>query len=280
MLTEVARAFANERGRSPTILELVSVVTLALKGATIEPVSDVLVREIRRLTVVFEGSEPDARKWTCAMEVVSELGDTPFVLAAEVLAAMRRARHGRLTLDQLIADLGYGIREMDRNLVHDAQPFDEVRAHSGPASDARRGDLVAIPAGAGRWAFAVVLAHNSFGIAWGLFEGRHRLKAYSVMHHPPTHRYSVYTSADPIRGGQWRLVWNHEPLLGLFPTDPERFRVDGRDTGIAESPSGRVRPLSQREARDVGLTDGSYRPLWEVDELQRSLKNQAAQMVG
>ena len=283
LLTEVTRAFANERGRQPSTQEVLSVVSLALKGAQSEPISDCPVARIERFTVVINGTETSDRQHTVAMEAVSELADNPFVLGGEVLACLRRAREGNLTVDSLAEDLTDALRALDRRMLNgeDPEEIDQVRVEvRNPAAVAKRGDLVAIPAGAGRWAFAVVLAHNPFGIAWGLFEGRHRLKAYSVMHHPPTHRYSVYTADDPVALGKWRVVWNHEGLLGLFPTDPERYRVDAAERNVAESPSGRVRPLSTREANEVGLTDGSYRPVWDVDELQQALRNQAAQMVG
>ncbi len=103
--------------------------------------------------------------------------------------------------------------------------------------------MVAIPAEKGRYFFTLVLTRNQFGVAYGLFHGRHPLRM--PVKGTRTERH-FYSSDELVTAGRWRIVGHDERLLSLFPSEPESLssssEVLSRSCG-GQRPSVRARPF-------------------------------------
>ena len=110
------------------------------------------------------------------------------------------------------------------------------------------GDVVAIPASPSGHFHASIVARNRFGTAFGLVHGR---RAEVTLPGPDdvVDPYPVYSDEKLIQEGTWRVVGRSTELLRRFPAEPEIFHLNG----IAESPQGTVRALSDQEEAQVGV---------------------------
>jgi hypothetical protein len=219
---------------------------------------------------------------------VGDLNDSAFVDAGDLLSRLARglaaATGAPPSLDDLAKLLGQGLRRTEPELLADLDPADlsglSVAKQRAPKR-AKVGDIVAIPAANGRYFLAVALDRNVFGTALGLFEGTHPAQAISVSRHPPTAPRPVYVGDDeePVASGRWRIIGHDDGLRELFPAKPEIFhrpRTGGPlpsvgPHGAAETPDGDLRPLSEEEAREVGLMDPDFRQAYTPDQLERRL---------
>ncbi|MFC9993764.1 hypothetical protein [Nocardia sp. NPDC127526] len=139
------------------------------------------------------------------------------------------------------------------------------------------GDLFAIPVGPGAYRIAVVLIRNQFGTAVGLFEGRSAdgQASTGILGSPRPH--PVYTDESLIKNGTWIFAGHNTDVLAAFPADPEIYHaphvweeidIDTGEFGAAETADGRMRMIDSSEARDIGLTDNSYRQCVTAEHLQ------------
>jgi hypothetical protein len=143
----------------------------------------------------------------------------------------------------------------------------------------RIGDIVAIPAGNDEYFFALVLAKNDFGAAYGLFEGTSRLKPVSKNSHPAVNPRPVYSADDLIESDRWKIIGRDEGLLSLFPEEPEIYHRQRADRpnpllgpyGAGETASGKLRPLTREEAEEIGLLSDEYRQSYLPDTLEKYL---------
>jgi len=204
---------------------------------------------------------------------VGDLGDAVFAEAAEALAELAReigARQQRpVTLTELAAALTSGIR-ITSGLASDGTE-DLVAIDVVQPKVARRmkfGDIVAIPEEQG-YRLAVVLAKNVWGTALGLFAETFPSPRAAALGTKATVPYVVHN-------GVWKVVGHDESLIALFP-EPEIYHAPNPNAsdptlhgyGAAETVDGRLRPISEEEARRVGLTDGSYDQGYLSEHLDR-----------
>jgi hypothetical protein len=151
-----------------------------------------------------------------------------------------------------------------------------------PVKRTRVGDLLAIPARDGRYFVAVVVDRNSFGTALGLFTraaGRAALPTVPAADPPHLQPRPVYTGEDEVQAGRWTVIGHDEDLPRLFhapeiyhrPADIPGLDMDLGQFGSAETPDHRLRQLTEAEADEVGLRDGTYRAIRLGDDLEAHL---------
>jgi hypothetical protein len=219
---------------------------------------------------------------------VWDLRDSAFVDAGDLLSRLARglaaATGAPPSLDDLVRLLGQGLRRTEPGLLADLDPADlrglSVAKQRAPKR-AKAGDIVAIPTANGRYFLAVTLDRNVFGTALGLFVGTHPPQAISVSRHPPAVPRPMYVGdeEEALASGRWRIIGHDEGLRELFPAKPEIFHRPRADVpmpsvgpyGSAETPDGDLRPLSEEEAREVGLMDPDFSQAYTTDELERRL---------
>jgi hypothetical protein len=149
----------------------------------------------------------------------------------------------------------------------------EIVARAG-AKPPQVGDIVSIPAPDGKFFLTVVVAKNSLGIAYGLFEGTHPPEPVAADAHPPARSRPVYEGDEAIASGRWKVIGHEPALLELFPREPEIYHYSDPETGrpaLGETAAGEIRELSQDEACEIGLEDESYRQFLLPDQLERYL---------
>jgi hypothetical protein len=265
LMREIVAAMTDELGERPSITELVDVLMQSL------PLGDDRL-DLPLFPEKFVAIGEDKRPIPRSASRVGELNDAAFVSAARMISILleRRARPGHsVSADDLLSDLVDTIRGVPLDLL--ARPPAELREIHISGPPARRspkvGDLVAIPAVAGGYYLALIVARNRFGTAFGFFRGRHdvprprRTAAADVNPHP------IYSDERSILSGRWRIVGNVDRLLSLFPDDPEIYHR----MGVAETADGATREVSDEEAAQVGLSNGGYRQAYMSEVLQREL---------
>ena len=208
------------------------------------------------------------------MSLISELDDHCFVLATEAMVELctevENATGQKPTIDELCELLTWGLRGCSADILSDANPVNVLALQ--PKMKRRGkvvvqpGDIVAIPASGGLYYLVIFITKNTFGHAFGVFQGRHALKPPAADWKPDRWRLPIYTGDRLIASGRWLVVANRKDLLQLFPGQPEAFydkefrKYDDRigPFGSAESPSGTLRALTKEEAESVGLIGGTY----------------------
>lgn len=277
-LAELAADFADESGRQPSSAELCEVLTWGLRSCRDDVLSDANPSNMQELAPRLRKgaqkrpawSEPDAS----AGSAVDALNDQAFGAATTLLTDLSRlwkSESGAApALDELCRVLTLGLQRSPADLLADVAPADIAAivprlARKGKVST-RPGDIVAIPTQAGQHLFAVVVAKNSLGTAYGFFKGAGPLRPIAAQSHPPVFPYPIYTGDQLVAQGKWPIIGHDEGLLALFPPEPEIYHSeqlldDGPPVGpfgSAETPSGAWRDVSEDEARAVGLTSGQY----------------------
>lgn len=79
--------------------------------------------------------------------------------------------------------------------------------------------------------------------------------------------------------GRWLLAGHDERLLEPFPEEPEIFHlprpdmpyVDVGPHGSAEGPGGKLRKLSEDEAKEAGMDREDFHQSFLADDLERYL---------
>jgi hypothetical protein len=263
-LAEVAAEMADELGGPPTLAELLEVLgwSVPTDGDLTQPA---------RFTATLAGGK-SYRSDTPSR--VGDLDDGVFAEAAEHLNTLAPVDAERLAA-AVLEELRSG-----RVILADVEP-DELRGLAVETPKKRvtkpkLGDVVAIPAAAGGYRPAVVLARNRFGTALGLFDGISRNGRVGRLRDAP--RHPVYTEESLIKNGTWPVVDHDDSLRELFPADPPIYHrpnawrgIDTGEFGAAETADGTVTPISQDEAREVGIADGTYRATKHAAFLQKQL---------
>lgn len=280
---EIGDEFKNEIDRVPIVDELLEILSY---GASALP-AITFGSEDAPAAVTFRA------KWRGAKQVeesnaIGELNDSLFVLAADLFGSIvsycgvEKLNEKQLSdwlttvVQALIAagSLGSGGGELQKI---------EVKATRGKSKRGKVGDVVAIPAGSGRYYIAVIVGKNQFGTAYGFFRGRHPLRA------PPKSRvveHPIYSDDDPIWAGRWKVIGHDEQLRSLFPAEPEIFHRPQQTYpgepeigpfGSGETVSGKMRNVSQDEAQRLGLLDGSYRQIYPSQIFEQALERLTAE---
>jgi hypothetical protein len=242
---------ADELGGPPTLGEFLEVLGwAAADGAP------------ARFAATLTGGKPYRSE---SPSRVPDLDDNVFAEAGEYA-------HG-LDVARVLADLRDG-----RIILSDVSPSEigglTVETPKKRVAKVSPGDVVGIPAASGGFRPAVVLTRNRFGTAIGLFDGvspNGQVGRLRAARH-------VYTDESLIKNGTWPLVDHDESLCALFPADPPIYHkpnawpgVDTGEFGAAETATGGMTPISEDEARSIGLTDGTYRQTMNSAFLQKQL---------
>jgi hypothetical protein len=297
-LKEVADEFADELERRPSSAELFEVVAQALKSVGDERLSDVspanvtalkpqIKKGAKRLDSQQEAGEPEAS--------VSDLNDAAFVVAGDLVADLadgfKRETERAPTLNELCDLLVSAAQRCDAGLLADINPADiagvKAEVNKKRKIKAEVGDIVAIPLDDGEYAIAVILAKNTFGVAYGFFEGASKIpRPFSVNSHPPVAPHPVYSTDALVANGRWKIVGHDAALLSLFPSEPEIYLRQqvipgmpdyGKNIGpygSGQTASGRTRDLTKEEAEELGLLDGTYRQTFVAQYLEDHLSAQ------
>ncbi len=173
------------------------------------------------------------------------------------------------TLDDVIELTLWGIRSLPENSLEDTSParLESLRPKLKSKRNIRlsEGDLIAIPVSSTHYAFGVFLGMNTFGYAYGIFEGTHvlRPKPRTAALKP---LLAAYSGREFVIEGKWPRLGNYPELAAVFDGPPpiyhaKRHHPDNESIGpygSEESPSGELRALSKKEAESIGLTDQSY----------------------
>lgn len=204
-------------------------------------------------------------------------------LASDAVAALARVG-GHPSAQDVLRLLHDGLaRGRESHLVQlpddSAGPW-KIRARGKKSRKRTRvGDVVAVPVGPGRYRHAIVVAKNNFGTALGILDGPGPL-------HPTAPLRSaalkpVFVGEESIANGSWPIVGHDEKLLELFDRDPEIFHRNNPNLpdpaigpfGSGETALGRMRELSEAEATEIGLLDGSYHQFLMPQEFEGFLKS-------
>jgi len=248
---------ADELGGPPTLAEFLEVLGWA--SADGGP---------SRFAVTLVGGEPYRSE---SPSRVPDLDDDVFAEAGEYAHGLGGAK----LADFLLAELRGG-----RIILADVEPDEigglTVETPRKRVAKPKPGDVVAIPAAAGGYRPAVVLARNRFGTALGLFTGISPNGQVGRLRSAPGR--PVYTDESLIKDGTWPVVDHDESLLELFPADPPIYHrpnawpgIDTGEFGAAETADGTMTPISEDEAGELGLTDGTYRQTRHAAFLQKQL---------
>jgi hypothetical protein len=273
-LAELVGEFEDETGRRPWATELAELLTLELVSLRGELISDLAPGAELRIATAPPARPPPGGS------LVGELNDAPFVAAGELLAAAAGAEGA--TSATVAAALEVLLRTSADSVLADEPPVAVVSIAivSKPrAPKPKAGDVIAIPAPGRKSFLAVVVAKNRFGTAYGLFEGTHDDDAApTAADHPKPLPHPVYSDDDPVVSGRWHVIGHESGLLELFPSDPEIYHYSDEDSGeaaAAETADGKLRDVGDDEAREVGLSDESYRQVNLAEQVERLLADAA-----
>jgi hypothetical protein len=247
---------ADELGGPPTLAEFLEVLGWATADGGPS-----------RFTATLAGGKPYRSE---SPSRVPDLDDNVFAEASEYAHGLDTSRLAA----SLLAELRGG-----RIILADVEPDEigglTVETPKKRVAKPKPGDVVAIPV-AGGYRPAVVLVRNRFGTALGLFTGVSPNGQVGRLRGAPGR--PVYTDESLIKDGTWPVVDHDESLLELFPADPPIYHrpnawpgIDTGEFGAAETADGTMTPISEDEAREVGLTDGTYRQTSHAAFLQKQL---------
>jgi hypothetical protein len=144
------------------------------------------------------------------------------------------------------------------------------------------GDVVAVPSATGGHHLIVFIRTDSAGPWFGIVRGKYPLRPPQFERPPEIVKPLFYTHAEPIRTGRWIVVGQAPELLRLFPPKPEiyyandafhkKLKLDIGPHGSAADPDTlQMRHISEQEAREVGLMDGTYRASYLGKLLEKHL---------
>jgi hypothetical protein len=257
----IADQFREELQRNPSLGELLELLTMGLRSQR---------AELKALRPV-----PAA---TTRRSSVKELNDAAFdeatSLMADLLASLE-ANGMEVPLGEVVGPVLTALRGCS-DILPEAAKLTAIRVETRKLKNRRIrvGDLVAIPAEAGRRFLAIVVAKNHFGVAYGFFNSAVLKTHHLVDPHP------IYSGEEFVRRGLWKIFGHDEDLLALFPKEPEIFHYPSRsepalgEFGAGETPSGTLRQLGRKEAQELGLETEQYVASFMPDMLETYLRHQ------
>lgn len=283
-LTRLVTDLAEQLGGQPSLAELLEVL-----GWSIPPDDNIGTGSFPvplKLRAKVQGSrryESERPSRTC------ELNDSAFVDASAfllLLAEQAAARTGEpVSPTMLVAGIAAALETSGIRLADIAA--DEVVGLEADAPQrkpkVRPGDVLAIPAAAGGYHLASVVDRNHFGTALGLLRGTAVFPTLGGETPVVLRRHCFHTDDEQVAAGVWKIVGHDESLRELFPCPSEIYHgtdlrwpdVDLGEFGAAESAQGELRLITEDEAREVGLIDGSYRQSLLSEHLQQALDDGA-----
>ena len=226
------------------------------------------------------------------MSVILELGDNCIVLATRALREIADAFEDELGRRPTLAELCEILTWSARNgtavpLVSDGGSHRGITifgfVERGSRSiQLKTGDLVCVPHSSDQDAVLVYLgAVGSFGHAFGIVEDLvHPSDSLTKWVPASVHGHPVFVDNEYIELGRWSVKENRPDLVPRF-RPPEMYyepRDDPGDGsyepyGLAESPSGELRKLTQRESEEIfGAVPGGFRHSFTGEEMEAYLR--------
>jgi hypothetical protein len=287
----ISEDFADALDRPPTAAEWCELLAYGIQSSREDILEDAEPKDVVALRPKLRGADGDSEE-----TALDELDDGVWSDANGLVTDLAHAYRGESGANPSLKALGDVLVEAFHTcgdeILSGARGEDvvalepEVRRQTAHAP--KPGDVVAIPApdGDGRHFTAVVVARNEFGTAYGVFKGTRGAEPVSSSSPPDVVRHPIYSGDEPVKNGTWPIVGHDEGLLELFPREPEIFVGEALmpdveqavgPHGSAETPSGERRDISEEEAEEVGLTDGSYSEFHPPEALPEYLANREAQ---
>lgn len=226
--------------------------------------------------------------------LASRLDDTCFVEASACLTTLCRMIEEesgtkpslRDLCEILVASLNCCnqdlLSDVDVAAVVELKP--QVARH--PKIRLKPGDILAVPRELGGFYFLVFITRNRFGDAFGILNLHSKTRRLPKQPQLPIIKYPVYSGHHFVGTGRWRRIGCEEELLKQFPQNPELFhpkQLHESDDSIGPFGSGEtstgtgpdrtdvLRNLTESEAREIGLLDGTYRQLMLEEQLEQHL---------
>lgn len=221
--------------------------------------------------------------------LIGSLNDSCFVHAREslrTLCQMIEEEAGvKPSLNDLCDILAVSLRCCSGDLLSDVdvQAVEKLTPKVSPHKKVilKPGDILAVPREKGGYYFVIYITSNRFGEAFGVFDGHGQVPHVSSRWEPLPARYPVYTGKALVINGRWRRIDHREDLLDLFPKSPEIFhgKSDHPSSdqigpyGSGETAAGEFRELTEYEANQIGLSQGTYRQIMLEEQFEKHLQD-------
>jgi hypothetical protein len=267
-LAAVLLEFSEMVGSLPSLKEFLQLLEWSSDGIYSAPLS-------------FEVTLVDGSSYSGpAGSRVSELSDSIFTDMADALAGLSDGGNSPAPPGELADILLAFINGEPANLadVSSGGVSQIAIAARANALAPEVGDILAVPGG-NAWYAVIVVARNRFGIAFGIFQEKFDSLMSVRPQRSTARQFPVYSDDVQVLNGSWEAVGHDESLLSAFPVEPEIYHpptpmwpgLDFGEFGAAETPWGSLRLIGDKEARAVGIIDGSYRQAYPSEFLQQSL---------
>jgi hypothetical protein len=220
--------------------------------------------------------------------LISSLNDSCFVHAREslrTLCQMIEEESGvKPSLNDLCEILAVSLRGCSGDLLSDVdvQAVEKLTPKVAPHKKVslKPGDVLAVPREKGGYYFVIYIASNRFGEAFGIFEGHRQVPYVSSRWEPVPVKYPVYTGKALVVSGRWRRIDHREDLLDSFPKSPEIYHSKSDHPsddqigpyGSGEKATEELRQLTEAEARQIGLIQGTYRQVMLEEQFEKYLQ--------
>jgi hypothetical protein len=143
------------------------------------------------------------------------------------------------------------------------------------------GDVLAIPREKGGYYFVIYIISNRFGEAFGIFGGHRQVPHVASRWEPVPVRLPVYTGKSLVVSGRWRRIDHREDLLDLFPKSPEIYHSKSDNPsndrigpfGSGETSAEELRDLTESEANQIGLIQGTYHQGMLEEQFEKYLQD-------
>ncbi|MGI5176093.1 hypothetical protein ACQEVZ_07180 [Dactylosporangium sp. CA-152071] len=252
---------ADQLERTPTLAEFAEVFSRSV------PAEDARI-DIERSPAVIVATAGNKRVSGDTAQV-DDLEDHVYAAVSNVFNVLVTTWPGSDApkLSALLVEISEVLREMPAQSVTGVGRNTRLKLQ-GPSAHRRPqpGDVVSIPSGKGGYRLAVVVARNRFGIAYGLFKGRHAIPRIPGNDHA-IYPLPVYSDDRSVTNGTWKILGTRESLLQRFPRDPVIYHFKGP----AESPDGTLRELSEEEVVLTELAKSYYNQAYMSHVLQDEL---------
>lgn len=221
--------------------------------------------------------------------LISSLNDSCFVHAGESLRAlcqMIEAESGvKPSLNDLCEILAVSLRSCSGDLLSDVdvQAVEKLTPKVAPHKKVslKPGDVLVVPREKGGYYFVIYITSNRFGEAFGIFEGHRQVPYVSSRWELVPARFPVYTGKSLVVSGRWRRIDHREDLLELFPKSPEIYHSKSDHPsddqigpyGSGETATEELRQLTEAEAKQIGLIQGTYRQVMLEEQFEKYLQD-------
>jgi hypothetical protein len=221
--------------------------------------------------------------------LMGSLNDSCFVHAREslrTLCQMIEEESGvKPSLNDLCEILAVSLRSCSGDMLSDVdvQAVEKLTPKVAPHKKVslKPGDILAIPREKGGYYFVIFITSNRFGEAFGIFQGHRQIPYVSSKWEPAPAKLPGYTGRALVVSGRWRRIGHREDLLDLFPTSPEIYHSKSDHPlddqigpyGSGETATEELRDLTESEANEIGLIQGTYRQIMLEEQFEKYLQD-------